>query len=110
MNGVSRKRDQGVLALLNEVLGWDFGTKEQFLQRMKDWESATLEYNRTASAPQLEEVLVAVFNFSISEGSSDIPACASAGGNGEFVPCATVALWLLARWKGVEGTTHRGGC
>ena len=29
INGISRKRDQG------------FGTKEQFLQRMKDWESAT---------------------------------------------------------------------
>ena len=48
------------LALLNEVLGWDFGTKEQFLQRMKDWENATLEHNRTANAPLQEEVLVAV--------------------------------------------------
>ena len=45
---------------MNEILGWDFGTKEQFLQRMKDWETATLEYNRTASAPLQEEVLVAV--------------------------------------------------
>ena len=27
---------------------------------MKDWEKATLEYNRTASAPPQEEVLVAV--------------------------------------------------
>ena len=49
-----------VLALLNEILGWDFGSKEQFLQRMKDWENATLEYNRTSSAPLQEEVLVAV--------------------------------------------------
>ena len=48
------------LALLNEILGWDFGSKEQFLQRMKDWENATLEYNRTSSAPLQEEVLVAV--------------------------------------------------
>ena len=47
------------LALLNEILGWDFGSKEQFLQRM-DWENATLEYNRTSSAPLQEEVLVAV--------------------------------------------------
>ena len=47
------------LALLNEILGWDFGTKEQFLQRMKYWENATLEYNR-ANAPLQEEVLVAV--------------------------------------------------
>ena len=31
------------LALLNEILGWDFGSKEQFLQRMKDWENATLD-------------------------------------------------------------------
>ena len=54
-----KTRSRG-LALLNEILGWDFGTKEQFLQRMKDWENATLEYNRTASAPLQEEVLVAV--------------------------------------------------
>ena len=46
--------------LLNEILGWDFGSKEQFLQRMKDWESATQEYNRTSSAPLQEEVPVAV--------------------------------------------------
>ena len=37
-----KTRSRG-LALLNEILGWDFGTKEQFLQRMKDWENATLE-------------------------------------------------------------------
>ena len=48
------------LALLNEILGWDFESKEQFLQRMKDWENAALEYNRTSSAPLQEEVLVAV--------------------------------------------------
>ena len=54
-----KTRSRG-LALLNEILGWDFGTKEQFWQRMKDWENATLEYNRTASAPLQEEVLVAV--------------------------------------------------
>ena len=48
------------LALLNEILGWDFGTKEQFLQRMRDWQNATPEYNRTANAPLQEEVLVAV--------------------------------------------------
>ena len=53
----TRSRD---LALLNETLAWDFGTKEQFLQRMKDWENATLEHIRTASAPLQEEVLVAV--------------------------------------------------
>ena len=86
-----KTRSRG-LALLNEILGWDFGTKEQFLQHMKDWENATLEYNRTASAPLQEEVLVAVLISSISEGSSDIPACASAGGNSEVEPCATVAL------------------
>ena len=54
-----RTRSRG-LALLNEILGWDFGTKEQFLQRVMHWENATLEYNRTASAPLQEEVLVAV--------------------------------------------------
>ena len=54
-----RRRSRG-LASLNEILGWDFGTKEQFLQRMEDWENATMEYNRTASAPLQEEVLVAV--------------------------------------------------
>ena len=31
-------------------------------------------------------------DFSISDGSSDIPACASAGGNGDVESCATVAL------------------
>ena len=31
-------------------------------------------------------------DFSISEGSSDMLACASAGGNGEVESCATVAL------------------
>ena len=44
----------------NEILGWDFGSKEQPVQRMKDWENATLEYNRIASAPLQAEVLVAV--------------------------------------------------
>ena len=43
---------------LNYWMG--FGTKEQFLQRMKDWENATLECNSSASAPLQEEVLVAV--------------------------------------------------
>ena len=57
---VSAKNEIKGLALLNEINGWDFGTKEQFLQRMKDWENATLECNRTASAPLQEEVLVAV--------------------------------------------------
>ena len=56
---VSAKNEIRGLALLNEFFGWDFGTKVQFLQRVKDWENATLEYNRTASAPLLEEVLVA---------------------------------------------------
>ena len=36
------------------------GGDRQQLQRMKDWENATIEYNRTASAPLQEEVLVAV--------------------------------------------------
>ena len=57
---VSTENEIKNLALLNEILGWDFGTRERFLQRMKNWENATLEYNRTASAPQQEEVLVAV--------------------------------------------------
>ena len=54
-----KKRSRG-LTLLNEILGWDFGTKEQFLQRLKDWENGTLGYNRKANAPLQEEVLVAV--------------------------------------------------
>ena len=54
-----KTRSRG-LALLNELLGWDFGTKEQFLQCMRDWQNATPEYNRTANAPLQEEVLVAV--------------------------------------------------
>ena len=70
------------LALLNDILGWDFGTKEQFVQRMKDRENATLEYNRTACAPLQEEVL----------GGSDILACSSAGRNIEIESCATVTL------------------
>ena len=80
------KTKSRVLALLNEILGWDFGSKDQFLQRMKDWENATVEYNRTSSAP------LHCVDLSISEGSSDIPACASAGGDGEVGSCATVAL------------------
>ena len=48
------------MALLNETLGWDFGSKEQLLQRMKDWENATLEFNRTSSAQLQEEVHVPV--------------------------------------------------
>ena len=56
-----KTRSRG-LALLSEILGWDFGTKEQFLQRIKDWENPTLEYNRTASAPLQEEVLVAMLS------------------------------------------------
>ena len=47
MNGISRRRGRGV------------GSKEQFVQRMKNWENATLECNRTSSAPLQEEVLVA---------------------------------------------------
>ena len=54
-----KTRSRG-LALLNEILGRDFGTNEQFLQRTKDWENATLKHNRTASAPLQEQVLVAV--------------------------------------------------
>ena len=54
-----KTRSRG-FALLNEILGWDVGNKEQYLQHVKDWEDATLEYNRTASAPLKEEVLVAV--------------------------------------------------
>ena len=38
------------MALLNEILGGDFGSKEQFSQRMKDWENAALEFNRTKRA------------------------------------------------------------
>ena len=54
-----KTRSRG-LALLNEILGWDFGSKDQFLQRMEDWENVTLEFHRTSSAPLQEEVLVAV--------------------------------------------------
>ena len=54
-----KTRSRG-LALLSEILGWGLGTKEKFLQRLKDWENATLEYNRTANAPLQEELLVAV--------------------------------------------------
>ena len=64
MNGISRKRDLGVRRLLNESLGWDFGTKEQLLQRM--------QYNRTANAPLQEEVLVAVL---ISRSPKEVRTC-----------------------------------
>ena len=86
------KTRSGGLALLNEILGWDFGTKDQFLQRMKDWENATLEYNRTASAPPQEEVLVAVL---ISRSPKEVRTYLHvqvAGGNCEVESCATVAL------------------
>ena len=49
------------LALLNEILGWDFGTKEQFLHRMKDWEECDARVQQNCKcAPLHEEVLVAV--------------------------------------------------
>ena len=53
-----KTRSRG-LALLSEILRWDFRTKEQ-LQRMKDWENATLDNNRTANAPLQQKMLVAV--------------------------------------------------
>ena len=77
--------------LFDEIIGWDFGTKEQLLQRMKDWENATLEYNRTARAPLQEELVTVLLSRSLKE-VSDILACAIAGGNGEVEPCATDAL------------------
>ena len=43
---VSTEDESRGLALLNEIFGW-------ILQRMTDWENATLEYNRTSSAPLL---------------------------------------------------------
>ena len=69
---VSAENEVKGLALLNEILGWDFGTMEQFLLRMKDWENATLEYNRTASALLQEEVLLAVF---ISRSPKEVRTC-----------------------------------
>ena len=64
-----KTRSRG-LALLNEILGWDFGTKEQ-------------------CAPLQEEVLVAVL---ISRSPKEVRTYLRAGGNGEVEPCATVAL------------------
>ena len=51
------------LALLNEILGWVCGAKEQFLQRTMDWENATLEYNRTTSAPLQEDVAALISRY-----------------------------------------------
>ena len=58
MNGFSRKRGQGVCRM--NIVGWDFGSKEQFFQRMTDCENEKLEYNSTSCASLQEEVLVAV--------------------------------------------------
>ena len=69
------KTRSSFLALLNEILGWDFGTKEQILQRMKDWENPTLEYNRTASASLQEEVLVAVLILDLRRKFGHICMC-----------------------------------
>ena len=96
-----KTRSRG-LALLNEILGWDFGTKEQFLQRVKDWESATLEYNRTASAPLQEELLLAVL---ISRSPKEVRTYLHVQSH-----VRQVLYDYFARWKGVEGTTHRGIC
>ena len=77
------------MAFLIEILGWSFGTKEQFLQRMKAWEECDtgVQQNcKCATSGRGGRV-----DFSISEGSSEIPASASAGGNGEIELCATVA-------------------
>ena len=92
MNGYQPKTRSRGLALLNEILGWDFGSKEQFLQRMKDWENATLEYNRTSSTTTAGRGACGFVDFSVSKGSSDILACASAGRYGQAESCATVAL------------------
>ena len=86
-----KTRSRG-LALLNEILGWDFGTKEQFMQHMKDWENATLGVQQNCKCATTGRGAGGCVDFSISEGSSDIPACASAGGNSEIESCATVAL------------------
>ena len=104
-----KTRSRG-LALLNEILEWDFGTKEQFLQRMKDWENATLENNRTASAAPQEEVLVAVL---ISRSPQEARTYLHVQVREETAKLSHVRQLLfdyLRAGKGVEGTTHRGGC
>ena len=49
---------------------------------MRRWNTTELQVRRVGGC----------VDFSISEGSSDTPACASAGGNSEIESCATVAL------------------
>ena len=87
-----KTRSRG-LALLNEILGWDFGTKEQFSQRVKDWETATLEYNRTASAPLQERG--AGWAVSISRSPKEVRTYLHVHvreETSEVEPCATGAL------------------
>ena len=49
------------LGLLTEVLQWDFGTsKDAYGQKLKDWENATMEYNRVAAEPVPDSILLAV--------------------------------------------------
>ena len=86
-----KTRSRG-LALLNEILGWDFGIKEQFLERMKDWGECDARVQQNCKCATAGRSAGGRVDFSISEGSSDIPACASAGGNSEIESCATVAL------------------
>ena len=90
------KTRSSCLALLNEILGRDLGTKEQFLQRMKDWENATLEYNRTASAPLQEEVLVAVL---ISRSPKEVRTYLHVQVREGTAKLSHVRQ-LLSRWKG----------
>ena len=84
-----KTRSRG-LALLNEILGWDFGTKE--LAAYEGLGECDVLVQQNCKCATTGRGAGGCVDFSISEESSDIPACASAGGNSEIESCATVAL------------------
>ena len=83
------RRSRG-LALLNEILGWDFGTQgTAAYEGLGECDAGVQQNCKCATTGR---GAVGCVDFSISEGSPDTRACASAGGNGEVEPCATVSL------------------
>ena len=99
------------MALLNEILGWDIGTNAAY-EGLGQCDAGVQQNCNRATTGRGAGGCV---DFSISEGSSDIPACASAGGNIEIKSCAnscsvtTCALenaWKAPRTEEFAETNH----
>merc|ERR1712194_947669 len=48
------------LGLLTDILNWDFGTKDEFPQKLTEWDNAVLEYARTSGEAIQESILIAI--------------------------------------------------